>query len=70
MRESTSFGLGPSVESNYDRYDELHTRLRNCAELRMGLADFYYQSAENGMPWGWWDPQYLPVGVCKVKTLS
>lgn len=65
-----AFDLAPSVESNYHRYDELHARLRNCAELRTRLADFYYQSADNGMPWGWWAPQYQPVGVCKVKTLS
>ena len=29
----------------------------------MDLADFYFRSGDNGMPWGNWDPQYMPVGV-------
>jgi len=27
------------------------------------LADFYKVSGKNGMPWGKWDPQYVPVGI-------
>lgn len=62
------FCLSPQVPSNYDHYDELFAALRNCAELHDGLAGFYAQSGKNGMPWGKWDPQYIPVGVCKVKS--
>jgi ubiquinone/menaquinone biosynthesis C-methylase UbiE len=61
------FGLSLRVPSNYDRYDDLFAELRNCAELRDNLASFYRKSGDNGMPWGVWDPQYQPVGVCKVK---
>jgi SAM-dependent methyltransferase len=61
------FGLAKDAPSNYARYDELFASLRNCAELRDGLAKMYFQSGDNGMPWGKWDPQYQPVGVCKVK---
>ncbi len=62
------FGLSPMASSNYDRYDELFQALRNCAELRDHLASFYARSGDNGMPWGVWDPQYQPVGVCKLKA--
>jgi ubiquinone/menaquinone biosynthesis C-methylase UbiE len=61
------FGLSPKVPSNYESYGDLFTALRNCAELRDHLASFYRKSGDNGMPWGVWDPQYQPVGVCKVK---
>lgn len=61
------FHLSQDVPSNYDRYDELFTDLHECTELRDNLAKFYYQSGDNGMPWGVWDPQYQSVGVCKVK---
>jgi len=61
------FGLAPDAPSNYARYDELFTALRNCAELRDNLAKMYFTSGDNGMPWGKWDPQYQPVGVCKIK---
>lgn len=61
------FDLSSRAPSNYDRYDELFAALQNSAELREDLAAFYARSGENGMPWGLWDPQYQPVGVCKVK---
>ena len=61
------FGLNAEAPSNYDRYEALMTSLRGCAELRDSLAGLYFQSGDNGMPWGKWDPQYQPVGVCKVK---
>ena len=64
------FQLSPEVPSNFERYDELFEALRNCRQLREDLASFYYRSGDNGMPWGIWDPQYQPVGVCKVKQVE
>jgi SAM-dependent methyltransferase len=64
------FDLSPAAADNFAEYDDLFFALRGCAELRDNLADFYKQSGDNGMPWGKWDPQYQPVGVCKVKPLS
>jgi SAM-dependent methyltransferase len=61
------FKLQDSAPSNYDHFDELFAALKDCAELRDNLASFYSRSGDNGMPWGKWDPQYQPVGVCKVK---
>jgi ubiquinone/menaquinone biosynthesis C-methylase UbiE len=61
------FRLPADTASNYDRYDEIFAALKNCAELRDNLAPFYFHSGDNGMPWGLWDPQYPPVGVCKIK---
>jgi ubiquinone/menaquinone biosynthesis C-methylase UbiE len=61
------FHLPEDTPSNYADYDDLMTSLRNCTELRANLAKFYFQSGNNGMPWGVWDPQYQTVGVCKVK---
>jgi SAM-dependent methyltransferase len=63
------FNLSPGVPSNYDHYDDLMESLRGCSELREDLAGFYFRSGDNGMPWGKWDPQYQPVGICKVKNL-
>ncbi|TET85704.1 MAG: class I SAM-dependent methyltransferase [Anaerolineales bacterium] len=61
------FDLPADCSSNYDQYDELFEMLRDCAELRENLADFYFKSDENGMPWGIWDPKYQSVGVVKTK---
>ncbi len=64
------FTLPDNTPSNYARYDSIMDGIRNSAELRDGLASFYYKSANNGMPMGVWDPQYPPVGVHKQKTNS
>ena len=61
------FKLPPEAPSNYAHYDELFARLKECAELRDNLARFYYQSPDKGMPKGVWNPEYQPVGVCKIK---
>ena len=61
------FDLPVDTPSNYSQYDSLFASLRACAELRDGLARFYFKSGSTGMPWGVWDPQYQPVGVCKIK---
>jgi hypothetical protein len=60
--------LPQSTRSNYAQYDRMLAELRDCAELRDNLARFYFQSADNGMPLGKWDPQYIPVGIVKIKT--
>lgn len=53
--------------SNFDRREELRSALRDSRFLRRWLSLFYYESDRNGMPWGVWDPQYLPVGVAKTN---
>jgi SAM-dependent methyltransferase len=63
------FKLPPEVPSNYAHYDDLFAKLKNCAELRDNLARFYYQSTDKGMPNGVWNPEYQPVGVCKIKRV-
>ena len=62
------FGLDAETTSNYDQYPVFFDELKNSTELKEGLAKFYFQRGEGGMPWGVWDPQYVPVGVCKVKS--
>jgi SAM-dependent methyltransferase len=36
---------------------------RQCDLLRERLTRFYFESGDNGMPWGVWDPRYVPVGL-------
>jgi SAM-dependent methyltransferase len=64
------FDLSPEVPSNYVQFDDLFSALIDCSELKENLASFYSNSGDNGMPWGKWDPQYQPVGICKVKRSS
>jgi len=39
------------------------SRYRECSYLKNNLADFYKKTGKFGMPWGIWDPKYIPVGI-------
>lgn len=63
------FQLDTSAESNYSSYAEVMDQLKQPGnELQVQLAPFYFASGNNGMPWGHWSPEYLPVGTCKIKA--
>jgi ubiquinone/menaquinone biosynthesis C-methylase UbiE len=62
-----AFDFSGEIPSNYAEYNRLMMELTNCKSLRENLASFYFRSGENGMPWGVWEPQYQPVGICKIK---
>lgn len=64
------FGLAADCPSNYRDYDRLMAELVACRELKENLAQFYFRSGRNGMPWGRWNPVYQTVGVVKTKQLS
>lgn len=42
---------------------QLLDKYRKSDYLRKHLAAFYRASGNNGMPWGEWNPSYLPVGL-------
>ncbi len=62
------FHISSDSPSNYSEYELEMERLVNNQELKNNLSSFYYKSGDNGMPWGEWNPEYQPVGVCKVKN--
>lgn len=43
--------------------NEILEKYRSCTLLKNNLAAFYYTSVNNGMPWGKWNPSYIPVGL-------
>lgn len=62
------FHISGEAKSNYGDYDLLMQQLVNNQELKNNLASFYFKSGDNGMPWGKWKPEYMPVGVRKEKN--
>ena len=44
---------------------EMLERYRGCTYLREHLAAFYRRTERCGMPWGIWDPRYIPVGLSR-----
>lgn len=62
------FNLPHDTPSNFSQKEAIFEKLKKPDnELHRNLEKFYFQSGENGMPWGIWNPQYLPVGILRVK---
>lgn len=56
------------TESNFVDFDTIFNDIKNSKELQSRIPDYYFQSENNGMPWGKWNPKYIPVGVIKWKN--
>lgn len=63
-----AFNLDRATASNFAKYADILNELIDCRVLQDNLSEFYFQSGNNGMPWGRWDPQYLSAGIVKTKT--
>ncbi len=61
---AAAYGLH-QPESNFARYDELSAALEGSRYLERWLDLGYFRTGDNGMPWGVWDPRYMPVGIRK-----
>lgn len=61
------FSLPDDCPTNFEHYDAIFETLRACDVLRVNLDRLYFLSGDNGMPWGVWNPKYLPVGVMRTK---
>ena len=57
------FNLDQNCSSNWIEYDTIQEQIRSSVDLQHRLSPSYALSGKNGMPWGIWDPQYLPVGL-------
>ena len=62
------FKLPENVQSNFsDKAFLFEKMMKEGNPLHQRLAPVYQLSGNNGMPWGIWNPKYLPVGVLKIK---
>lgn len=62
------FQLAADTPSNFGDYARIFAAIQTPGNLlHTQLAPFYFASGNNGMPWGRWEPEYLPVGVKKCK---
>ena len=59
---AAAYGLR-EPESNFERYDELFGALLSPRYLARWLHIGYSRTGDSGMPWGAWEPRYMPVGI-------
>lgn len=54
------FGAKPDSDQEPS---EILEEYQNCQYLKDNLANFYKKSGKFGMPWGIWNPKYIPLGI-------
>jgi 2-polyprenyl-3-methyl-5-hydroxy-6-metoxy-1,4-benzoquinol methylase len=63
------FELSSETPSNYGEFNAILNEIKGSTTLRRNVSSSYYLSPKSGMPWGKWDPKYLPVGIIKTKQV-
>jgi cyclopropane fatty-acyl-phospholipid synthase-like methyltransferase len=58
-----SFFKKTEAPGKWEGGDQFLLEYQRSEELKRRLASSYFMSGDNGMPWGIWDPQYIPAGV-------
>ena len=61
------FALPEATPSNYAQYETFFMEIKSSKYLKSKLSWRYYFSSNSGMPYGKWNPQYIPVGISKIK---
>jgi SAM-dependent methyltransferase len=61
------FDFQKDIPTNFNSYDSIFEGIKSSKELKNNLSLRYFFRSQSGMPWGKWDPKYLPVGVLKTK---
>lgn len=64
------FDLDNDSSSNFHEYRNFFEKLSKSETLKKNISLRYYFQPKSGMPWGKWDPKYLPVGIIKIKQVQ
>lgn len=62
-----TYGLAPGYTTNFQKIEAIRESLKKSEHLNRWLAVSYYGSGWNGMPWGRWNPTYLPAGLFLIS---
>jgi len=58
-----TYSLRPGYHTNFEEFPAILAELGKAKYLKKWLSIQYFRSGNNGMPWGKWDPQYVPMGI-------
>lgn len=57
-----------NYKSNYSSFSEIYDKIFSCDFLKKNMAYAYKNNPNGGLPFGIWNPKYLPVGIIKWKA--
>ena len=63
-----SFFEKTEASGKWEGFDRFLSEYIRSEELKRRLASSYFVGGENGMPWGIWDPKYIPAGVVSFSS--
>jgi ubiquinone/menaquinone biosynthesis C-methylase UbiE len=57
-----------NYESNLSEYSTAFKKIHSCSFLKKNIPYYYKDNPNCGLPYGIWNPYYLPIGVVKWKS--
>ena len=61
------FDISSCESFDHQHYDAVMQKFVASQDLQKRLSSLYFVSGDNGMPWGEWNPKYIPVGIVKYN---
>ena len=65
-----TYKLDSDTCRDFDSYEDIFSEFFNDERLKRWMPYIYFQGGNNGMPWGKWDPKYLPAGINLRKRVD
>ena len=65
-----AYGMPQGYKSNFAQMAQISKEMQTPSRLHRWLASSYYRGGDNGMPWGKWAPQYLPMALAITNVAS
>ena len=57
-----------NYKSNLSEYSTVYKKMHSCSFLKKNIPYNYKDNPNCGLPFGVWDPYYLPIGIVKWKS--
>ena len=65
-----AYSMPNDYKTNFAQMGQISKEMRSPLRLHRWLASSYYRDGDNGMPWGKWNPQYLPLALAITNSPS
>ena len=63
-----AYSMPDDYRTNFAQMAQISREMQAPQRLHRWLASSYYRGGDNGMPWGKWNPQYLPIALAITNS--
>ena len=65
-----AYSMPDGYITNFAHMAQINQEMQTPSRMHRWLASSYYRGGDNGMPWGKWAPQYLPMALAIINAAS